>query len=153
LQGLLPAYTISKNIIDVENVTKADKYRYLITINKTANGYRLPTSAEWECAARAGTTTIFNTGNTITPKQANYAGDLGIISVGSYKPNSWGIYDMHGNVWEWCWDWYIHGFGRIMRGGAWYSPASELRSASVTCGFQYINMNSVGFRLARNVYK
>ncbi len=72
---------------------------------KEAMPYRLPTEAEWEYCCRAGTKTPFSTGDTITAEQANLT-LTGPVAVGSYKPNPWGIYDMHGNVAEWCHDWY-----------------------------------------------
>jgi len=73
--------------------------------------YRLPTEAEWEYACRAGTTTPFNTGGTLTPEQANFGvvpqgKRPGSLPVGSFKPNAWGLYDVHGNVDEWCHDWH-----------------------------------------------
>ena len=69
--------------------------------------YRLPTEAEWEYACRAGTTTRFSFGDTHTRKDANYLGDVGHpLPVGSYPPNPFGLYDMHGNVLEWCADWH-----------------------------------------------
>jgi len=86
--------------------------------NFDANGYRLPTEAQWEYACRAGTTTPFHTGETISSDQANYdaryaygyAQEGGCrrktLAVGSFNPNDFGLYDMHGNVWEWCADWY-----------------------------------------------
>jgi formylglycine-generating enzyme required for sulfatase activity len=118
-------------------------------------GGRLPTEAEWEYACRAGTTTPFNTGHCLTTSQANYNGNYPYINnvkgvflwrtqaVGSYAPNSWGLYDMHGNVWEWCSDWYDNyntsivenpqgpstGSYRVLRGGSWRSIATHCRTA------------------------
>ncbi|MDR2094810.1 MAG: formylglycine-generating enzyme family protein [Treponema sp.] len=76
-----------------------------VTWNTGANGYRLPTEAEWEFACRAGTATAFNTGNTISTDSANYNGSA-TVHVQSFSSNAWGLYDMHGNVREWCFDVY-----------------------------------------------
>jgi formylglycine-generating enzyme required for sulfatase activity len=159
-EGLTPAYTI--NGMDVR-------------WNRNASGYRLPTEAEWEYACRAGMTTPFSTGNNITTSQANYDGNYpynnnakGIyrektVNVGSFAPNGWGLYDMHGNVWEWCWDWYgdymsgtqtnpagpSTGAYRVLRGGSWYGLGRFLRSASRGYGAPALRGNVVGFRLAR----
>ncbi len=117
------------------------------------SSYRLPTEAEWECAARAGTTNRFSYGDDPTyAGVTNYAwqsfnADLMVHPVGQKLPNPWGLYDMHGNVWEWCQDWYdsLPGgvqidptgpagpvkFGsKVMRGGAYDYPDSSCRSAS-----------------------
>jgi formylglycine-generating enzyme len=117
--------------------------------------YRLPTEAEWEYACRAGTTTKFNLGDTLQPGEARAqlegpppaAKHLGHpLPVGSFRHNAFGLYDMHGNVWEWCADEYAHdyyrqspaddprgpatGTGHVVRGGDWHFEASSCRSAN-----------------------
>jgi formylglycine-generating enzyme required for sulfatase activity len=112
---------------------------------KTDGGYRLPTEAEWEYACRAGTTTAYSFGDEIAPKDANYAGSrLGkSVVVGSYKPNTFGLYDMHGNVREWCEDWFgpyptgsvtdpkgpATGERWALRGGCFVNDKSQVRSS------------------------
>ena len=110
---------------------------------KTLKYYRLPTEAEWEYAARAGTTTMYSFGNDAA-SLAEYACFQAekYAKVGTKKPNPWGLYDMHGNVWEWCSDWYAPalpggvdptgaatGHERVFRGGDWFDNASRCRSA------------------------
>jgi formylglycine-generating enzyme required for sulfatase activity len=156
-EGLTPAYTI--NDTDV-------------TWDRSADGYRLPTEAEWEYACRAGTATPFSTGNNITTKQANYDGypynnnakgtfRNRTVEVRNFKPNSWGLYNMHGNVWEWVWDLYgeyeneaqidpvgaSSGIHRIIRGGSWLVHAEFLRSANRYNISPSFTGNAVGFRL------
>jgi formylglycine-generating enzyme required for sulfatase activity len=122
---------------------------------KTGKTYRLPTEAEWEYAARAGTITPFNMGNCLSASQANYDGDgpysgcskgedrQKTLTVRSFSANAWGLFDMHGNVWEWCNDWYdavyysssprnnppgsSTGSGRVLRGGGWSAGAGYCR--------------------------
>jgi formylglycine-generating enzyme required for sulfatase activity/outer membrane protein assembly factor BamB len=138
--------------------------------------YRLPTEAEWEYACRAGTRTAFAFGDALSSRQANFDGNYPSggapkgpflarpTEVGSYAPNAWGLYDLHGNVWEWCADWYGRtyyresptddppgppsGSARVIRGGEWYGDARDCRSA-----FRYADLPTgvfyvMGFRVA-----
>jgi len=131
------------------------------------NGYRLPTEAEWEYACRAGTMTKWSLGDgeSILTDYARHRGDLGDIPrVGEKKPNPWGLYDMHGNVWEWCWDFGLHkyeaksvkdpmgrseGEGRILRGGAYGDLPVVLRSSNRSSNPPGNRFFYVGFRVAR----
>ena len=129
-------------------------------------GYRLPYEAEWEYACRAGTKTAYSFGDKITHKDANYGGAKieKPVAVGSYKPNAFGLYDMHGNVWEWCEDWYddypagavidpkgpAMGEDRVLRGGSFYgNDASIARSFSRNHGSPTARLSNYGFRLER----
>ena len=126
-------------------------------------GCRLPTEAEWEYACRAGSTSPFNTNNSyLYPKQANFDGVNGkTMPVGSYPPNAWGLHDMHGNVWEWCSDWFddyntsqqtnpqgpSYGSHRVYRGGSWISFARLCRSAFRRISGPSDRGDYLGFRL------
>jgi len=156
-EGLTPAYTIDKNRSDPNNTNPNDNVRWLVTWNPSSNGYRLPTEAEWEYACRAGTKTPFYTGKNITSSSANYNGKT--TPVGSFAPNPLGLYDMHGNVYEWCWDWYgdyssvsqtdpkgaVTGAYRVLRGGSWDRVGYHLRSAERGCSDPHYQQ--CGFRL------
>jgi formylglycine-generating enzyme required for sulfatase activity len=155
----------------VENVTWNAAVKFCEKLSSMAQekaakrAYRLPTEAEWEYACRAGTTTTYHFGDTISSKQANYGENLGCTTrVGSYAPNAWGLYDMHGNVYQWCWDRYgkdyyknslrrdptgpASGPSRVHRGGSWLFDAMICRAAhrnahgpdehSSDCGFRVV---------------
>ena len=152
-----------------------------------ANGYRLPTEAEWEYACRAGTKTPFNTEKSLDASEANFYGhypyeieenyfdDSALeakpgeyrqttVEVGSFAPNAWGLYDCHGNVNEWCWDYYGEydngktidptgaeaGTRHVYRGGGWNDFAKNMRSAYRAAGQADMTSYNLGIRLVRN---
>jgi formylglycine-generating enzyme required for sulfatase activity len=161
----------------VENVTFADVQRFIATLNAPADNvvvYRLPTEAEWEYACRAGTTTPFATGNTLTTAQANYNGKkpYGDAEPGmsrerptraaGFPPNPWALVDMHGNVWEWTADRYgaypsedvsdpigaTSGETRVIRGGSWQTEAANTRCAARSTHAPDRRDSDLGFRVA-----
>ena len=171
-ENLTPVYTV-----DGQNVTW----------DRGANGYRLPTEAEWEYACRAGTTTPFNTENSISAEEANYYGHYPYeiednyfsqgnlstkpaeyrqttVAVNSFSPNKWGLYNMHGNVGEWVWDYYGDysieaqtdptgaegGTLRVYRGGGWNDFAKNMRSAYRATLAEDKGSFNIGIRLVRN---
>lgn len=133
--------------------------------------YRLPTEAEWEYACRAGATTDYSFGNSDAE-----LGDYGWYDensggkthpVGKKKPNAWGLYDMHGNVWEWCQDWHgdypsgsvtdptgpVSGSRRVYRGGSWLNVAWFCRSADRDGDAPANRSHYLGFRVLRSSIK
>jgi len=174
LQGLEPVYSIA----GMSN-TDADAWLFgnvptgrnaawdAVTANWNANGFRLPTEAEWEFAARAGTTTEWSFGS-----DAAYIDDYAWINwnadgmtreVGQLRPNAWGLYDMHGNVFEWVWDWYgpypdnaqtnpvgaVAGDSRVFRGGCWNHTPWSAQSAVRFGDPPDFRFRSRGFRVVR----
>jgi formylglycine-generating enzyme required for sulfatase activity len=161
----------------VENVSWQDAVEFCAKLSqKTGKNYRLPSEAEWEYACRAGTTTPFHFGETITPDLVNYDGNNPYASaptglyrqettpVGSFPPNAFGLYDMHGNVWEWCQDvWHENYNGapgdgsawetggaddRVLRGGSWNYYAVYCRSADRFTSKLGDRYRLCGFRVA-----
>ncbi|MYM37757.1 SUMF1/EgtB/PvdO family nonheme iron enzyme [Duganella qianjiadongensis] len=165
----------------VVGVSWVDAQKYVSWLSaQTGQTYRLPSEAEWEYACRAGTRTAFHMGDSISTEQANYDGNYtynngprgaflqGTSKLGQFQPNPWGLFDMHGNVWEWTQDvvhdnydgapsdgsaWEEGGdkVRRILRGGSWLYNPRYLRSA-VRNGFSAVLANDiVGFRVARKL--
>jgi formylglycine-generating enzyme required for sulfatase activity len=164
----------------VINISWGDTQEYVAWIlRETGKTYRLLTEAEWEYAARAGTTTPFSTGQAITTDQANFNGNSTYggsaecqyrqktVEVGSFRPNAFGLHDMHGNVWEWVEDCYNARYAgapadgsavtfsgctsRVLRGGSWPNYPWLLRSAfrfGSTPVYRYVTN---GFRVARTL--
>ena len=155
--------------IPAEEISWKDAQTYVSWLaQETGKDYRLLTEAEWEYAARAGTTTAYHTGTTISTHEANFNSD-GPVPVGSYPANAFGLHDMHGNVGVWVEDWYqedsyrfapLDGSAwvsgpktyRVIRGGTgWRFDASSIRSAIRGSGNPNLGYNDVGIRVARPV--
>jgi formylglycine-generating enzyme required for sulfatase activity len=179
IMGDNPSYFAYGSRYPVENVSWNDTRKFIKKLNQGFNReFRLPTEAEWEYAARAGTTTPFAFGSCISTDQANYSGNYdynncgtktGVYrektwQVGSGAANNWGLYDMHGNVWEWCSDWYdkdyyssspgknpqgaASGSHRVLRGGSWIFNPANVRSANRYWYKPSYRVSIIGFRLA-----
>ena len=155
----------------VENVSWNDCQEFIRKLNEKVpgGGFRLPTEAEWEYVCRAGSTTeyCYGDGEAGLGDYAWYNANSGSTThpVGQKKPNAWGVYDTHGNVWEWCQDWWHNSYKkapsdgsawasptsdfRVFRGGGWYYDARNCRSSfriNVAPGFA---STFIGFRVSR----
>ena len=158
----------------VECVSWDDCQSFIATINRSQVGksglnLTLPTEAEWEYACRAGTTARYSFGDEISPQLANYRHEETKANktsdVATFPANHWGLFDMHGNVWEWCFDWYDgkyyaasapvdpvgppKGHSRVLRGGSWNGTARPARSAFRLSNVPGDRSNYVGFRCAQ----
>ena len=156
VMGNNPSSFKGEENLPVEQVSWEDCQEFVKTLReKDKEAYRLPSEAEWEYACRAGTKTPFHFGETINNDQANYNGDFiygdgkkgkyreKTVPVGSFPANAFGLVDMHGNVFEWCQDWYgdypqndvvdpqgpTEGQYRVLRGGSWHDSPDGCRSA------------------------
>ena len=171
-----------KGNLPVVKVSWFDCADYLEKLNKRNEGkYRLPTEAEWEYACRAGSKEAYTWGKEISCDKAMYCNNslksescipyvkekgLPVDSpapVESYAPNAWGLYDMHGNVWEWCADWYApyptgpvsdpagpdSGTERVRRGGSWFKEGWLCRSANRNFAHPPSRYRTLGFRVVR----
>ena len=155
----------------VEQVSWDDVQEFVKKLNELEGStkYRLPTEAEWEYACRAGSTTRFFYGND-KDKLGEYAwnkqnSENQTHPAGQKKSNAWGLYDMYGNVWEWCQDWYDKGYysrsperdpkgssskERVIRGGSWNNGANVLRSAERHNSEPDLRYYSIGLRIAKD---
>jgi len=163
----------------VDYVSWDDCQAFIENLNKQLQGaltLRLPSEAEWEYACRAGTETVFSFGDNLSTEQANFDGDHPYegaakeesknrpMPVYSYDPNAWGLWQMHGNVLEWCQDWlgnysaepvvnpkgmWHGGQECVLRGGSWISIGRSVRSADRNADSPDYRSNRIGLRLAR----
>ena len=180
VMGTSPSHFTGDNL-PVEEVSWTEAISFCAKLTEQESGaarlpagyiYSLPTEAQWEYACRAGTTTATAYGNTLSSTQANFRGTnpynggatgpyLGkTTNVGSYAANAWGFHDMHGNVYEWCHDWYGHyssatdpvgpisGTARVARGGSWGGSGGDCRSANRNGLSPGLRHNYLGFRLS-----
>ncbi|MFG1796772.1 formylglycine-generating enzyme family protein [Nocardia sp. NPDC049149] len=137
-EGLTPVYRL-----DDENAAW----------DAAADGYRLPTEAEWEHACRAGSTgPRYGELNEIAWYRANSAERM--HEVGGKRPNAFGLYDMLGNAWDWCWDIYdaqVYGSYRVLRGGGWFDEHWSCRASVRRRSHPTLQLEDVGFRVARSL--
>src|SRR5262245_7681044 len=142
VEGLAPAYRLHAGVGGIEWDASAD-------------GYRLPTEAEWEYACRAGTSGArYGELDEIAWYRGN--SQERVHEVGGKRPNAWGLYDMLGNVWEWCWDLYdaeVYGTYRVLRGGGWFDEHWSCRASVRRRSHPTFRIDDVGFRVARSIVR
>ena len=156
----------------VEQVSWHEVMEFCARLSRATNrAYRLPSEAEWEYACRAGSDTSYSFGNSNSQLESHgwYNGNSndGTHPVGQKTPNAWGLYDMHGNVWEWCADWWNKNYNgaptdgqpwlsgndnfRLLRGGSWFNDAGRCRSAYRFRNYPDYRFNDYGFRIVSSV--
>lgn len=163
---ILPGtYKIDKDKHHQNNKIKVDELKWSVQFNERENGFRLPTEAEWEFAAVG--TEIFNYAGSdeLDVVGWNKRNSKSTCTVGLKFPNSRGIYDLSGNVWEWCWDWYSYynknkfinplseelGIHHILRGGSWTNQERECQIRNRSYNRSYILKNDIGMRLVFSI--
>ncbi len=183
VMGYNPSHFSENDDFPLDMVSWDDAQRFISKLNEKnkEGGFRLPTEAEWEYAARSGSDKMYSTGDAISTDQANFNGsfDFGLtlkgeyrkgpVKSGSFQANAFAIHDMHGNVWEWCNDWYGEkyyeespknnpvgpekGNMRVLRGGSWFRYAGHIRSATRYKNKQNGQYADTGFRVVRSTRK
>jgi eukaryotic-like serine/threonine-protein kinase len=180
IMGKNPSHFKGNDKLPVEQVSWLDAMNFCQKLSQTTGRtYRLPSEAEWEYACRAGTTTPFAFGETITPAVINYNGNYlygadakgesrgKTTPIGTFPPNLFGLYDLHGNLWEWCLDEWVNNYNgastdgsargdislrdknknRLLRGGSWFNNASSCRSANRNYNAASYSNDIIGFRV------
>ncbi len=164
VMGVNPSHFHGRNL-PVESVTWFEVQEFLRRLNASAHAhFRLPAEAEWEYACRAGSSSAYSFGGQLSTTNASFDAQTP-SPVASFRPNAWGLYDMHGNVWEWCSDEYCpyassavsdpyqscHSPYKVIRGGSWYFGAGSARSALRYTHEPQLRGFSIGFRVVREV--
>lgn len=168
IMGRNPSHFDDDPDAPVEQITWDEVQQFIAKLNGLGHGkFRLPTETEWEYVCRAGSQSAFHGGPTLPATAANYDRER-TTRVKTFPPNAWGVYDMHGNVWEWCEDEYCPypesavtdpeparcGSGlKVIRGGSWHFGPDSARSALRYTHAPYLRGFSIGFRLVRETQR